>query len=355
MRTLDSASWTPGDTAVNGAAGVEPRPDRREYARPALRPRRAMEDGRLGQAGLRSARRSESVREACRVPVHVRQAVDGLIAVAVRALDAPVAFATLVASDHQQLLGVVGLRGWWARLGETPLEYSLCRHVVETGASLIISDTREHPLSVDNPLVLETGIRAYAGCPVRTADGLFLGAFAVCAFEPRSWSASDLAILEELAALASLEIAHAIGRRWSSGNEHPAVPASDEPVSGPETSRAGRDDVSHPAESGAPPVVAASNALLRFWSELQNRRVVRVVAVYLAAAWLVIDVSGDVLPPLGLPDSAHTLIVVLALLGMPLVLATAWAFDLTESGIMRTERPAPEAVHARPAKRARER
>lgn len=73
-----------------------------------------------------------------------------------------------------------------------------------------------------------------------------------------------------------------------------------------------------------------------FLEELRRRGVSRAAAVYAVAAWAVIEVSATVLPALHLPEWTVTLIVVLALLGFPVALVTAWVFDLTRAGIVRT-------------------
>jgi len=70
-----------------------------------------------------------------------------------------------------------------------------------------------------------------------------------------------------------------------------------------------------------------------FWSELKRRKVVRVAIVYLIAAWAVIEAASVVVPELQLPAWAVRLIVVLTILGFPLALVLAWAFELTPEGI----------------------
>jgi TolB-like protein/Tfp pilus assembly protein PilF len=73
-----------------------------------------------------------------------------------------------------------------------------------------------------------------------------------------------------------------------------------------------------------------------FLAELSQRRVTRVAAVYAVCAWAVVQVADTVLPRLGVPDWSVTLIIVLALLGFPVALALAWAFDITPEGLKRT-------------------
>jgi TolB-like protein/Tfp pilus assembly protein PilF len=87
----------------------------------------------------------------------------------------------------------------------------------------------------------------------------------------------------------------------------------------------------------------------KFFGELRRRRVVRVAATYGLAAWLVVQVADAVFPPLGLPGWAMTLVVVLAILGFPVAVALAWAFELTQDGVRReavADSSAPRAAVA---------
>jgi hypothetical protein len=79
-----------------------------------------------------------------------------------------------------------------------------------------------------------------------------------------------------------------------------------------------------------------------FLDELRRRHVVRVTVVYVAVAFAVLQAADLAFPRLGLPDWAVTLVLVLALLGLPLALVLAWAFDLTPAGVRRTA-PVPAA------------
>lgn len=80
---------------------------------------------------------------------------------------------------------------------------------------------------------------------------------------------------------------------------------------------------------------------MRFLDELKRRRVFRAAAVYAIVAWLVIQVSDTVMPRLGLPDWAVTLVIVIVGLGFPIALALSWLFDLTPDGIERAPASSP--------------
>lgn len=71
-------------------------------------------------------------------------------------------------------------------------------------------------------------------------------------------------------------------------------------------------------------------------SELRRRRVPQVAVAYLIAAWVVIQVVATITDPLQLPPSSQTLVIVLAVLGLPVTLVVAWAFEITPEGVRRT-------------------
>jgi hypothetical protein len=78
------------------------------------------------------------------------------------------------------------------------------------------------------------------------------------------------------------------------------------------------------------------NALQVLLAELKRRRVFRVAAVYGAAAFVALQAADLVFPRLGLPDWTVTLVVALGVIGLPVALALAWAFDATPDGVRRT-------------------
>jgi len=76
--------------------------------------------------------------------------------------------------------------------------------------------------------------------------------------------------------------------------------------------------------------------LARWFAELRRRKVVRVAIVYVVIAWLLIQVADATFGPIGLPDWANKLVIMLVVLGFPLACGLAWAFDVTPRGIERT-------------------
>ena len=68
-------------------------------------------------------------------------------------------------------------------------------------------------------------------------------------------------------------------------------------------------------------------------SELRRRNVIRVAIAYAVSAWLLIEVSATTFPMLRLPEWTATFVAVLLMIGFPVALIFAWAFELTPDGL----------------------
>jgi two-component system, cell cycle sensor histidine kinase and response regulator CckA len=129
-----------------------------------------------------------------------------LTRLATRLLDVPFALVSLVDADRQFVRSYPELPEDWEGRPETTLLHSYCQQVVHTGETLIVGDSRGHPLVRDGVAFAEAGVVACAGIPLRTADGRVLGSFCAIDFRPRAWSGSDLEALSEVAASVETEI-----------------------------------------------------------------------------------------------------------------------------------------------------
>lgn len=78
-----------------------------------------------------------------------------------------------------------------------------------------------------------------------------------------------------------------------------------------------------------------------FFAELKRRHVYRVAVAYGVVAWLVIQVTATMVPALLLPGVITSAVVFAAILGLPIALVLAWAFEITPEGIKRTEEIGP--------------
>jgi len=74
-----------------------------------------------------------------------------------------------------------------------------------------------------------------------------------------------------------------------------------------------------------------------FLAELKRRNVYKVAVAYMVAGWALSQGIAQVLPVFDVPNWAIRLIVVLIVIGLPVALVLAWAFEITPEGIKRTE------------------
>ena len=74
-----------------------------------------------------------------------------------------------------------------------------------------------------------------------------------------------------------------------------------------------------------------------FLAELKRRNVYKVAVAYIVAGWALSQGIAQVLPVFDVPNWTIRLIVVLIIIGLPVALVLAWAFEITPEGIKRTE------------------
>jgi TolB-like protein/Tfp pilus assembly protein PilF len=78
-----------------------------------------------------------------------------------------------------------------------------------------------------------------------------------------------------------------------------------------------------------------------FFAELRSRNVYKVAIAYGVVGWLVMQIAATVVPALHLSDAITSAVVLLVILGFPIALIIAWAFELTPEGIKRTDEIEP--------------
>jgi len=88
-----------------------------------------------------------------------------------------------------------------------------------------------------------------------------------------------------------------------------------------------------------------------FFAELKRRNVYKVAVAYIVGGWALTQGLAQVLPVFSVPNWVIQLIVLLIILGLPVALGLAWAFELTPEGLKRTEE-VDEAAAAAHKKRA---
>jgi len=74
-----------------------------------------------------------------------------------------------------------------------------------------------------------------------------------------------------------------------------------------------------------------------FFAELKRRNVYKVAVAYAVVSWLLVQVTTQVFPIFEIPNWALRLIVLAIIIGFPIALVLAWAFELTPEGIKHTE------------------
>ncbi len=96
--------------------------------------------------------------------------------------EAPIALVSIVESKRQWFPAKTGLEP-----RETSPDASFCAHVMLGDTIMVVPDARLDPRFETNPLVLgDPNIRFYAGAPLRTEDGVPLGALCVIDTQPRA-------------------------------------------------------------------------------------------------------------------------------------------------------------------------
>jgi len=79
------------------------------------------------------------------------------------------------------------------------------------------------------------------------------------------------------------------------------------------------------------------NKIFQFWQELKRRKVFRVIAMYAATAFIIMEAADIMLPRLGLPDWTVTLLIIILIIGFPVAAIISWIFDITPEGILKTK------------------
>ena len=100
-----------------------------------------------------SARRLAALRATGLLDAPAEERFDRLTRLARCLLRTPVTTVSLLDADRQFFLSAQGLPEPWASLRQTPLSYSFCRSIVETGLPFIVQDARSDPRVRGNPAV----------------------------------------------------------------------------------------------------------------------------------------------------------------------------------------------------------
>jgi signal transduction histidine kinase/PAS domain-containing protein len=136
-------------------------------------------------------------------------AADQLAALAARAAHAPVGLIHFVQDGRLRLYGGWGVAGSWDAVADAPVEDSLAGLVLAADEPVLITDLAADP-RVPSHEPLRSG--AYLGHPVHDRSGAVLGICCACDYEPREWSADEVAAVAEAAQVCTLLITEQLAR-----------------------------------------------------------------------------------------------------------------------------------------------
>lgn len=126
-------------------------------------------------------RRLAALRELDILDTPFEDEYDEIVALLSRICDAPIAVVNLIDADRQWFKAETGLG-----VRSTPLETSMCSHVILDGDYVEIADTLLDPRMNDNPLCTAVdGLRFYAGATLKSEEGLPVGTLCVLDRTPR--------------------------------------------------------------------------------------------------------------------------------------------------------------------------
>jgi TolB-like protein len=84
-------------------------------------------------------------------------------------------------------------------------------------------------------------------------------------------------------------------------------------------------------------MASAPNKIARFWQELKRRKVIRVISVYAAASFVLLELVDIITEPLRLPEWTVAFIIVLLSVGFIIAVILSWIYDISPEGVIKTE------------------
>lgn len=151
----------------------------------------------------REDERLAALRDTCLLDSPAEPRFDRIARLAQRLFGVPIALISLIDANRQYFKSRMGVE-----LQEISRDISLCEWTLEGDGVLSVPDTTRDARYADNPLVTgETGVRFYAGKPVCLPDGHKAGTLCIVDTRARDLSPSEIALLQELAAMVEVELA----------------------------------------------------------------------------------------------------------------------------------------------------
>ena len=81
--------------------------------------------------------------------------------------------------------------------------------------------------------------------------------------------------------------------------------------------------------------------LPKFWQELKKRKTIRVITIYSATSFIILQVADLIVQPLQLPSWTQTFLIILMLIGLVFAAVLSWIYDITPEGIKKTTSQKP--------------
>lgn len=154
---------------------------------------------------VREPARVAAVRATGLLDSETEEVFDRLTRLAVKLLNIPTAFISLV-DEHRDFYKSASGFGEPLASARELKGPTFCHYAIQSREPLIINDAASHPVYREIPTVKSLGVAAYVGVPLVTADGHVLGSFCAIDVKPREWSTLEIQVLTELATSAKREI-----------------------------------------------------------------------------------------------------------------------------------------------------
>ena len=131
---------------------------------------------------------------------------DRITQLGAHALRVPVCLVSLVEEHRQFFAGEAGLPTPYCDVRETPLSHSFCKTVVRSRRVVIVTNALEDDRFSKNPAISDLGVMSYLGFPLTDTLGNVLGAFCFIDTAPHSWSAKEINLARDFAAVAASQV-----------------------------------------------------------------------------------------------------------------------------------------------------
>lgn len=125
---------------------------------------------------------------------------------AATALGLPIGLVTIVLDEDPHVAAQHALDRVLQETGGTSANWDFCRHTVTDMASFVVNEARTDTRVLDSPLVINDGLRCYAGMPLITSRGHAVGSVCMAGVDTREFSAAELETLQRFTTEATRRI-----------------------------------------------------------------------------------------------------------------------------------------------------